>query len=200
MNKDRLESQLKKELYKIFKQEYYDEEEVDELGLFNIEFKENEIDNYTDVYIYAELSIEEFAKYQDKLNEIVERYDPSAYFDIINTGIYMSRIYDTKGNSSKKQIDRKESSVKIDDKYLKRFGIFVADEINDYLRTYECDYKHCYIGDDNTLILVVTIDGRHDWHYQTKLNPNKQYNAQNLISDFAQDAYDDLTSRMMKSI
>lgn len=189
MNLNKLKSQLTKAMYDYFKREYYDEDEIDDMGLFNIQTQENALDEYVDVYIYAEISVEDFIHYSEKLNTIVERYDKSAYFDIEQPGVYMARLYS----------DNIEQNVSINKTDLKKFGQAVVDELNSMLHFFEASVNYCKVVNGNELELAVKKDGRHSFSYSVTVDPTEEYNASILESQFLDEFVDDLYDKLVAS-
>ena len=93
MKIDSIQRKLDAQLTKYFKSEGYSNKEIKDLGLYKLEFEKNTQGNYVDVYIYAEITADEFFSISNSLDDIVTSFDSSAYFDIISPGIYMARIY-----------------------------------------------------------------------------------------------------------
>lgn len=105
MKFDSLKRKLSVQITKYFRGEGYSRNEVTQLKLFSISIEENNKEKYSDIYVYAELSIDEFLTLKDSWDVLVESIDPSAYFDVVSPGIYICRIYwdtaniqDTKSN------------------------------------------------------------------------------------------------------
>lgn len=122
VNLDSTKRKIEKLLNKFFIEEGYEKSEID--NLYRITEFENSAENYIDLYIYAELDVDDFFKILDKLNEIVMLKDDSAYFDIISPGIYMARIYDVKMNSSNYNITQSD---------LTRFSQAAVENVEDEL-------------------------------------------------------------------
>ena len=67
---------------------YYDEDE------FEVEVSSNYSDKYTDIEIVTnDKDVDEFFKFIDELDAIVQRFDQSSYFDVIAPGQYLARVY-----------------------------------------------------------------------------------------------------------
>ena len=93
MKFDSLKRKLDAQITKYFRSEGYSSHELSQLKLFSISIEENNEEKYSDLYVYAELSIDEFFELKDGWGVLVESIDPSAYFDVVSPGIYMCRIY-----------------------------------------------------------------------------------------------------------
>ena len=60
----------------------------------DIAFKADSKEKFVDVYLFADLSLDEFFTYfQDSLDDIVVKYDKGAYWDVVQPGEFMCRIY-----------------------------------------------------------------------------------------------------------
>lgn len=94
--------------------------------LFRVEIEDNSDEKYSDIYIYSELSPEEFFTISSELNAIVEKFDSSAYFDLVEPGVFQSRIYwDSAENSDF------NSTYSISSKDLRNFGEQVCVALED---------------------------------------------------------------------
>ena len=111
LNKRNLKRRLSNALDKYFEDDLgYDKNEIPRLNLYRIDFEYDKADNYWDVYLYAEISMDEFFDLQPKLNSIVESIDESAYWDVQQPGVFMCRIYQEyiADNSTKYEISQKD--------------------------------------------------------------------------------------------
>ena len=102
----------------------YDEDIID---TFHITSQDNRHEGYTDIYMYAEMSIEEFFECDQVFNDVVTKYDESAYFDVVEPGVFMTRIY---WDTAKKS-DSIEKSQIITPNNLIKFGEYISYKLED---------------------------------------------------------------------
>ena len=91
---------VKQCLTKYFMHMGYSEDEINYDRIFEIETNDNNLSSYdegkyTDIYVYSdEISLSDFFSTLEKeLDKVVSKFDPSAYFDAVNPGQYMARVY-----------------------------------------------------------------------------------------------------------
>lgn len=93
MKLDSIQRKLESQLIRYFSSEGYSDEEIESSELYTIEFKPNTSKKYSDIYVYAEIEVNDFLSLADSWNSVLQDFDPSAYFDILSNGIYTARIY-----------------------------------------------------------------------------------------------------------
>ena len=93
MKIDKAVKDLENILEKYYEKQGYEKEELKQLGLYRIDIKPNTAHQYTDIYIYAEMSFDDFIEEQSSWNKIVEQLDESAYFDAESSGVFVARVY-----------------------------------------------------------------------------------------------------------
>ena len=104
MKFDSLKRKIELKVRDYFHDEGYSDDELDTLNLYRIEVKNNIDGKFTDIYVYAEIPVENFFEVDDIWNEVLIDYDESAYFDAESPGVYMARIYwNAMKNSVEKQ-------------------------------------------------------------------------------------------------
>ena len=112
--------------------------------LFKIYEDVNDTENYIDLYINTELSVDEFFDINESLNNIVIEADASSYFDIIESGTYMARIYD----NQKQTVDSQLNNKIITNSNLTKFGeavtSYLDDEYNEEFWVDSIDYNETY--------------------------------------------------------
>ena len=105
-----------------FKNQGYDSSEIRESNLYTIEHDHNADEKYTDFYVYAETPVEDFFSISEDWNEVVEKFDPSAYFDVVSPGIYLARIYWGQESTS--------TSYEMTKEDLERFGNAIVEDLS----------------------------------------------------------------------
>lgn len=88
-----IKRKLEVPLKRFFKSEGYTLSEIETSNLYTLRHEHHKSEQYTDFYIYAEMSVEEFFRMSESLDSVIETIDPSAYFDVVSPGIYMTRVY-----------------------------------------------------------------------------------------------------------
>lgn len=131
----------------------YDESEVDTLGLYRVDITNNDIEEYTDIYLYAELSLDEFYTIVDELNEVVMSVDSGAYFDAHSGGCFMCRIYWENANNklTKEELHAKED-IQTNIEILLDYFTAHSDDISDDIQVDEYEY------DDDRLYVEVSFE------------------------------------------
>lgn len=149
MQNENLKRQLRTALNRYYKQNHgYNQTDIDEENPFNIEEKVNQEENYTDVYVYAEITISEFFDLlQPELDKVVQKFDDSAYFDVVDNGEYMARVYwDTKTNSSAVTVMTNRNLINLANKVCD----IISDDYNDEFVTSEIEFN-----DDKIFLEVI---------------------------------------------
>lgn len=85
-----LKSEIKKAVNAISNSHslYLDSSSID------ISFKIDSKEKFVDIYLFADVSVDEFFTYfQDTLDDIVVKYDKGSYWDVVQPGEFMCRIY-----------------------------------------------------------------------------------------------------------
>lgn len=118
MRLDSIKRKLEAQLINYFLSEGYSDEEIETSNLYTIEIKSNAYDKYSDIYVYAEIEVDEFLTVADSWNSIVQFFDPAAYFDVFTNGIYSARIY----WESVKSKQRETSKTILDKRNQIKFG------------------------------------------------------------------------------
>ena len=124
-----IKQKLNSAVKQYFLSQGYELEEINALHLYSIEFDDNPQEEYTDIYLNAELTIEEFMNAVDSFDEIVQAVDASSYFDPVQPGIYLARIY---WSSIDKSYSEPEDSILNQDN-LTKFGELVTSILEDDL-------------------------------------------------------------------
>lgn len=131
----------------------YDESEVDSLGLYRVDIRNNDIEEYTDIYLYAELSLDEFYVISDELNEVVMTVDSGAYFDAHSGGCFVCRIYWENANSNLTKEERQaKEDIQTNIEILLDFFTTHFDDISDDMQIDEYEY------DDGRLYVEVSFE------------------------------------------
>lgn len=124
MKTEDIKRKLLAKLESYFLDNGYDE---DALDMIHVTSQDNRREGYTDFYIYAELSIEEFFQCDQIFNDVVEKYDESAYFDVVEPGVFMTRVY---WNAAKNSEELSSKQV-ITSSNLTKFGEYVSYKLED---------------------------------------------------------------------
>ena len=90
---DAINRKLERKLKKLFISEGYDSAELEDGSVYHIKSENIKSQKCVDIYIYAELDMDTFFDRVDDLNEVVMQYDPGAYFDVVEPGVFMARLY-----------------------------------------------------------------------------------------------------------
>lgn len=188
MDVEAIKDKVAAKVEKYFESQGYDKDEIREDGLYNIDVQENNLDGYIDLYLYAEISVEEFLHLADKLNAVVEKYDQSTYFDIHTPGVYTARIYVKNLKSSKR--------VKIGSKDLKAFGAWVMDEVNDNLHFSQVEVESTKV-DGSTLKVTVVKDGMSRQSGSIELDPTEDYSYNTLVARVGDDIVNQILDKIL---
>ena len=127
MKLETVQRKLEAQLDKYFKSEGYADSEIEDSNLYEIKIEPNTHKKYTDIYIFSEISVDDFFTVQNSWNKIVESVDPSAYFDILNSGTYVARIY---WDTAQKNITEDADHI-LDQSNLIKFGELLAADLDD---------------------------------------------------------------------
>lgn len=90
---DAITRKLERKLSAICKQAGYIDDEIESGEAFRIQSKNVKSDRCVDIYVYTDLSLDEFVSELDNLTEVVTKFDPGAYFDLVEPGVAMARLY-----------------------------------------------------------------------------------------------------------
>lgn len=92
---DTLRTQLHKAVFGYAITEGFQANEVDEYFFVDV----NRVEDHIECEVRAEIDYDDLDKLCAKLNPIVQKYDPAAYFEPVQPGIIISYVY--KNGSSK---------------------------------------------------------------------------------------------------
>lgn len=91
---DWLQDQITTAIVDYFSSVGYTYKEMSQNGFLpSMEIESDRDEEYTDVYIYSEISINEFESMHESWDCIAKIVDPSAYFEAVKQGVYVTRIY-----------------------------------------------------------------------------------------------------------
>ena len=90
---DQIVQDIEFELSEFLIEDGYDHDYV--MDYYNVETKDVVSQQYTEIYVYIDISRQEFNRYlREPLEDIVTKYDESAYFEQDQqTGDFVTRIY-----------------------------------------------------------------------------------------------------------
>lgn len=172
VNNDKIDKALRKILKDYYVNSLgYDSNEVDTLGLYNVVIKTNELEEYTDVYVYAEMNLEEFYTIEHQLNSVVTKYDNGSYFEANSPGIFMARIWwDAESN-----LNSEDSSDTIKSGIIDLIDFFTlhCDELDDFTVK---DYSYS----NNVLTLILESSHYSDLEVKIKI-PEDEFNYTNYL-------------------
>lgn len=88
MQNENLKRQLKAALNRYYRLNHgFNNADIEDERPYEIEEQVNKDENYTDVYIYTDITLDEFFKaLQPQIDKVVQKFDPSAYFDAVKAG------------------------------------------------------------------------------------------------------------------
>lgn len=188
--KDNLARQLKFQVKEWFRKSLgYSNRDLDD-SLFSIDVDEDNDKEYTEVYLSSEaIDFDGFRNLKPSIDRVVQKFDTSAYFDIVNIGLYVADIY---WIDEADEIDKSVFSRKNMLKFANVLALDLSDEFDDYIVVDEADF------DDDLWELIIKVYGdEHSSEIYLEVPDASSISSYNqFYREYFDDAYEKLADNM----